>query len=759
MTDFIYYSGNQLQVVYVDPTISSGTMDGTSMVDAIPQLPTQPSMSGNCMYLVRRAMIPTIAHKGNCDKDNIIVVGMPATSGQLFFTDLPAPVRDTWGVDAAPTSTIFISGSGPNTPWRFGISSSNGGYGLFNLNILSDGLTNQSYGVVNIYGSGATVDSCFINISGQPTSINISGQQISGNPTLGLTRWQGLHVDTGEGLTINNCDIIGYGSGDTYYSPNNYTLASALFIENYSPNQISNCSISNSTFRSVTSGDSYRRNYGIYANGWFENSRFSNLKFYWNNTGGIRNHYTHMRIGGISNGCLVENISGWALPNDNQNYINYGIDIGNGTLIDSSSEGYRRVSQHTFRNIFFYDGCFNYSSFSGFALGSNFNDCTIDGITLIAPSAGNHNGASTMSIGDFSTHNKFNNIKIECGGAVNQPIANNNNYYGIFIGGNNSNQGYGKNYLTNSDISCGKIAIYSNGSLDISNTSITGSLFVSGDSVDITRLEVPISAARYSAPVNIIHHRGPSDNDSGFRATNNVIRIGEFVNKSGIGFNIDYGSALVSVESMSAAGTLNTITSPNYAQNSGKLYLNNYPQAGYWMSQNIWHRLETSVVQFTTSTGYNSGFSLSYTYLTNTNFPAATGPNEQALVVSPPPYKGNEVSSTQLLAPQRQYSATLYFATKYAPAINTNELWFELEIPSGSTGTEMRTISSRGKRNGVEIDTSGTVWVGESPLSIFKVTVPFILDRAESVYSRIYWNKSMAGGTARAFIAPKIVVE
>jgi hypothetical protein len=101
----------------------------------------------------------------------------------------------------------------------------------------------------------------------------------------------------------------------------------------------------------------------------------------------------------------------------------------------------------------------------------------------------------------------------------------------------------------------------------------------------------------------------------------------------------------------------------------------------------------------------------------------------------------------------------LYFATKYAPAFSSTELWFDLEIPSGTTGNLTRNITSRGNKNAIEVDVAGTNWIGETPISIFRISVPFILERQESVYSRIYWNKRMTGGTANAYIAPRIIIE
>jgi hypothetical protein len=279
-----------------------------------------------------------------------------------------------------------------------------------------------------------------------------------------------------------------------------------------------------------------------------------------------------------------------------------------------------------------------------------------------------------------------------------------------------------------------------------------------GDSIDLNVLEAPNRGNRYASPPYLLYHSGGADDGPNYAATNTVFRIKELINNSSVGYPINFGTSKVSVEVMSSAGILNTITSLAHPENGGAIYLNNYPQKGFWSAQNQWHRMDTSIVQFVTVADISSGYSLAYTYLTNSNFPSSYGDAEQALTIAPSPFKGAEITSTQSLQAPRQYNAVLYFATKSASAVTPTELWFELEIPSGATGTNTRTISSRSIKNGI-ISDSGTRWSGDAPLSIFKISIPFILERQESVYGRIFWNKVMPGGTPKAYIAPRIIIE
>jgi hypothetical protein len=750
MADFVNYRGVSHQVVYVDPTLGSGLNDGTTTADAFQQLPHTVSLSGNALYLLRRSNTPVIAQKGNCPNSHVLVVGMPATSGQMFFTDLPATVRNTWGLDSEPSVTVFVSGAAANTPWRFGLSDSNAGYGLFNLFIHTSPTINQKYGMVHIYGPNVTVDSCTFTISGTP---------ISGNASSSLTEWTGLHISNGDGCSINNIDTISYGYGDSYSDPNSYQMPSALFVENYYSGGMSNACISNSTFRCITNPSVNSRTYGLNIRGWSYASVFKNLKFYTNlSYTGNSNSYTLMRLGSISNACVVDGISGWCgfnHKNPAQNQTGYGIYVDYGVNATSESYMHRKVSKHTFKNIYFDDQSDYYGCFCGIRLGDYWQDCTFDNIKLYSPNASNLLGTPIFSIGAYTNHLTFDNIDLDAGSNLSQPIPNNNNIHGLYIGGDINQQRSAKSYLKNSRIKSSKLGIYSLGSLDISNTSVTGGVYVYGDAVELNTLAAPLSSGRFSSAPNLLYHIGGSGDERW--ATNSVIKINELVNRSIIGHSINFGSALVAVECMSAAGVLNSIGGPTYdttVPNAGAIYVNNFPQDGYWLGQNAWHRFSTSVVQFTTANSVNSGFSLEYMQITSSNF---TGAVEQAFEISPPPYKGNEVSTTTLAA-QRQYKAVLYFATKYATAVTSSELWFEIEIPSGVSGTDTRIMTTRGMLDGVQVDNTGTVWLGESPLSIYRIVLPFILDRQESIYTRIFWNKTF-GPPGKAFIAPRIIIE
>lgn len=750
MTDFIKYKGNTLRVVYVDPSLATGPNDGDSISGALWNLPAlATSLSGNAAYIIRRTATPAIIRKSNCPNNNVLFIGMPSTSGQLFYKDLSQTAKTAWAADVTSTTTVYVSGYAPNTPLRFGLDSTYGGYGLYNINFLETELSDQKYGMVHVFGS-TNIDNCSFSISGYP---------LSGNLSSSLTEWSGLHLNTAEGLTINNVYSTCYGHGSTYSSPSSYQLVAGIFVEGGG----SNCSITNSSIRIITPTSWNDKSFGLYIMGTVVSGIFKNLKFY--NDGlpsGVNSKYTFMRINNIANGCILENISGWNYnPNGNPT-PNRGIEIDYGTTVLASNHNYayKRKSSHTFNNINFYDKSYANGAFTGIHLGGRFHDCSFNNITLCSPSASNYEGYYGMFVGDYSTHNKFNNMFIDYGSAQDQVINNNNDCYALYIGGNAVNQKIGKNYITNSIFKCSRVGVYGGETpVDISNTTITGGIYVQGDSIDLNVLEAPNRGSRYGALPYLIYHPGGSDNNQSINPTDTVIRIKELINNSGTGYTINYGTAKVSVEVMSSAGLTNTISGLAQSENSGAIYLNNYPQKGFWSAQNQWHRLDTSVVQFVTVANISSGYSLAYTYLTNANYPSSYGTAEQALIIAPTPYTGAEIPTTQALSAQNQYNAVLYFATKNASAVTSSELWFDLVIPDGTTGTKTRTISSRAIKDGVVTDTIASRWSGDAPLSIFKITLPFILDRSESVYSRIYWNKVMPGGTPKAYIAPRIIIE
>lgn len=754
MSDFINYKGVQLRVAYVDNSLNTGSNDGDTVSGAYWAFPETVSLSANTVYVIRRNPSMFVARKATCPNNNVVIMGMPATSGQLFYKDLSQSVKTAWGSDSLPFVNMCISGSVSNTPFKLGTDDNYGGYGLFNINFADNLLINQKFGLVHLSGPGATVDNC---------SFSISGYSIFADTLENITEWTGLHIGIGDGVTVNNITAVGYGyvsqDGGTYTNQSSYTIPAALFIENYSPNYTSNCNISNSTF--VIKPNPYNQGwaFGFYGRGGYAASTFKNLKFYSKYADTPYGpHSAMMWIDTISQACTLQGISGWGGYDFRQasssSVFDRGIRITNGTAVDQVYYGFRRTSMHTFKDIYLYNHAREHGSFNGIELVNLFNDCTFDNISIISPSATNQYGYNGLYMGGYCYHNTFNNLYIDNGSALNQPIYNNVNSFGLNL---NYASGYtfGKSYLKNSIIKSCKYAISSYLHLDVENTSVTGCVQLAGDSIQFNTLEVPISGARYSSNGDIFYHIG-STNDAQFAPTNNVIHIKELVNKSGAATSINYGTALVAVENMSAAGSLNTFTGLNDAYSAGSVYLNNYPQTGYWLGQNYWHKFDTSVVQFTTVNGVNSGFSLAYTCLTTTNW---TGDVEQAFIISPPPYTGAEVLMTAPISGRKQYNAVLYFATKYVPSITTSDIWFELEIPDGTNGTATRKISSKFLFNGIETDTSGTSWIGETPLSIYKITLPFILDRQESIYSRIYWNKSLPGGTSKAYIAPRIIIE
>lgn len=100
-----------------------------------------------------------------------------------------------------------------------------------------------------------------------------------------------------------------------------------------------------------------------------------------------------------------------------------------------------------------------------------------------------------------------------------------------------------------------------------------------------------------------------------------------------------------------------------------------------------------------------------------------------------------------------QRTMTIYAAYKgYSNLPDPNNMWIELEVPNGGTGTKTRVINTRGYGSW-ETDTSA--WNNDSGLTIIKQRLPFSYDRAEGVKLRIGCDWWQSG--CYALIDPKPV--
>lgn len=733
MTDFIKFKGTNFQVVYIDQT-ATGANNGSSMTDAISAFPTTASLSGSSLYLIRRTNYIDIP-RGTTTADNIILAAMPSTSAEYFFNELPAPVQSAWGSDSISATNAFLSGVA-NTPLRF---SGNGSYGLFNLNMYLPNNQAQSNAAINIYGAGATVYNCIVSVSGAP---------LSGNASLTtLAPFTGIRFETGEGLTIDKCDIIGYGATNDSPTDPNY-VSCAVYVKDPTPNLNVGVNVTNSIFRSVnTTGASYRV-FGFYGRGAYYSANFKNLKFYNTKINSSTGGYMHFHVDTMVNSCVVDGITGSAMPCNVVNPYGYGIQIDYGTNGGSDGDQFKHLSRHRFNDIKIDDGAYGQASFLGINLGQRFTDCEFTNISLQSPRASNYSGQSCIYFGNYyNHHNKFSNLDINYGADLIDAPTNSTECYAINID-QSSNINSAKNYIKDSTIRACRVAVNSS-SVDIQNCSITGSLWVAGDSIEINNFEVNKNAFKYTTQQAALKFKYDGQ-PSYYVPTNNVMRIHNFVNNSGVIQPIEYNYGLMSIEAASGGAAM-TFTAPADSY-SGRIYLNKYPQEGYWFASNYWNRMESSAVQYVTTDNISSGFSLKTSTINNmlTTFPVQS----QALTISPEPYRGDTITSSA--AALGSHTATLYLCTKFAGTLQARDVWFDLEIPDGPTGTRTKFITTYGCNGIVEIDPD-TTWFGEAPLIKYKIVLPFILERQENIYSRIHWNKSLVIGTAFAYLSPRLI--
>jgi hypothetical protein len=239
-------------------------------------------------------------------------------------------------------------------------------------------------------------------------------------------------------------------------------------------------------------------------------------------------------------------------------------------------------------------------------LGTRFTDCSISNIKINSPRAGNVNPSYGIYLSNNGNHhNKYDNLDINIGADLIDTPSGTSDTCGLYITQGNSITN-AKNYLSNSKIKSSRVAIHAS-CLDVSNTEITGSAYIAGDSVEFTKVEVNKNAFKFTSQQPVVRFK-VDEYPSYYVPSNNVMKINELVNNSGINQNIEYNNGLVSVECASG-GIAIPLTGLSDCF-SGKIYLNNYPQIGYWLAQNYWHKMEASAVQYVTSDNISGGFSI-----------------------------------------------------------------------------------------------------------------------------------------------------
>lgn len=709
MADFIKYRGVDYKVVYVDTSLTTGVNDGSTKDDALQAYPRTENLSGNCFYLFRKSSFIPV-NRATCSNNNVILCGMPS-AGQLFFDNLPLSVQTTWGVDSLPTTTMFLSG-GPSLILSLGSSPTNSGYGLFNLSMYSPSGTSLTNGTIKIWGGGVTIDGCSLNVSGQP---------ITGNQSLNIIT-NGIILDSCNGLTINNCTFTVYnGSAVSIVPSTNATRVG------------SNTSISNCNFNLV-SPSAVLSNYdskAIYNSDTIYSSYFDNININFYKSKQDTGYYTAIDLYTIANGCIFSNI------NINDSVTTANLSKGIEIQYTSGSGSNRSDSRHLFKNINLNTLSTSNAIYSGIDM-STCNNTTFDNITINAPNVRNtYSNSYGIRLGT-SNGNYIKNSNLNIGGNISSAISNSST--DVINGILAQDCAIFDCNITSPFKGISAITLLTSG------CNITGSLTFTPSNnanAEIEKLEAHPRSDLFSLVPNILE--SPNLYDSSIQS---IVKINTLVNFSTVPYNINVGRSLVAVEKTSGNNIFNINIGSN--QDTGKIYLNNYPTEKFWYAKNSYLSLETSSVQFVTSEDISSGYSL------RTSSPIAfpsgyDGSIVSTLVVSPSPFDGFELDTTGLIV-GKQYYLRLHFASKFLTSINGSQIYFNAKIPVGTSN--WKTISSNSCI--MEVDNS-TLWYGDSPLSKSKFVVPFILDRIAPISTRIFVNKYVPTG-AQLYISPRIII-
>jgi hypothetical protein len=281
--------------------------------------------------------------------------------------------------------------------------------------------------------------------------------------------------------------------------------------------------------------------------------------------------------------------------------------------------------------------------------------------------------------------------------------------------------------INNSSINSGGYSIFAD-EQDIYNSSLTGALRTYARVNEITTLNI----GKSTIP-NIIDQ---------ITSYTSVIHIQNASLSGGITPSIS-NVGLVIIDSCLDSSPNITVT------NNGRIYINNYQYSGFWLHQNAYNRLfSASVVRISGGGISIPADALTYSIRGNGQADSALYPL-RAAVIAPKPFNGLTVNTSAMSLTNK--TATLYFSSKFV-TLTPTDIWFELEIPNGSTGSKMKTISTY---QNIDLEADASVWSGDTVTSN-KISTTFLLERAENCYARIYYNKFSNLGVT--YIDPRIII-
>lgn len=678
----INFRGKSLTVRYVDPSLGSGANDGTTPADAFRALPLFSSLLADSFYLIRRTGTTISWQKSTNSNNNIQIYGMPFSNEGNLYDKLPTEVKTAWGSDVSSKVTILLNNT--STSLQF----DGNDCGIFNIDFKYHdvALTN---GVIRFANDQVIVDSCTINVSGQP---------ISGSNTI-TNAITPLYVVKGDGLTLKDTTLTAH---------NSRCLDNASSL-----NYLSNVNVDGCTFYSIRGigYSSYQNMGGLYFYGHLDNSTIKNCQFKMLQYGATNNNSypnTCYFASGASNSTIKSITVDTSATLVNSTNTKYDLYVGQYYSIPYNSN--LSISDFTITST----ALNNY--YGMYIASANYVDIRNVTINLSNVAATTNYGMYLVSCAYPSLDN------------INVSFAPNSSLGGVNTYGLYAASTY-RGCLKNSSISCGTRAMLGD-NLDIYNCNFMGNVSFGGRVAEINTLTAGVTTV--SPLVDL------TSTDS-YMHIQTINAVGAVITPT-----LESDGVLIVDNMLNASPTLNPL-------NAGRIYVNNEFYSGFWRHQTPYIRLLSSNVSRISGAGIaTSGDLMGYSIRSN-SVTDPQGQSHRAGCISPKPFSGMTVETSGLSLGEK--TATMYIATKFLSSFTPSEIWFELEVPKGSTGSNTTVLSTYGNCE-IEVDTS--IWSGESGLSYYKLSIPFTLERAENCYARIYYNKfSNLGYT---FIEPRILI-
>lgn len=711
MTDFVQYNGKSYEVVYIDSSLSSGNNDGSSTIDALQSIPDFSSI-GNKLFLIRRNNSIDWSTPPTNYIDDIIICGMPSVNNDIYDL-LPSDAKTNWGSDVITHTEIILNiGSTFSSTVNFfssiefhNLIIKNSNINLDTLGINSLKIFNCTFDTINPIGVNTNIEYSSIITDALQIELNNSTfntySSISTNTIYGVN----INVTKRASVIVKNCIF------NSYICDNNSINITPNSISALHATDIINSSIENCTFNCYMPTHDHVVDYNHIS---IDSSNgFNVIK---NCNFNCTSNYSAMLSVAIKLQSLLKFNSKFILEN---------IIINDDSLGDGSLTGIR---------------------------GQNLNNCVFKNITINASNI--KSVTSTDCAGIFllgsTQSNIFENININYGTAR-EPQG----FFGSCITINHDplSQKKGFHSIKNSKLASGMYAVNAS-SCNIEKTSITGSLYISGDTIDISSQVIPaLMFTNQSNPFAIWHNI--KETDTAYN-TNNLIKIGSLTTQAALPLAINYGIANIAIENAPTKFLMdvygNVDSAFDYTSDKGSIYIKNYPEPDYWFHRNYYHTLQASPIYHVTTDNITAGYSLHA--FANVDLTTVLSEPIPA-IVSFPEFKGNTIS-TAPCASNTFYTATIYIAcVNEITTLTSDDIYIELEIPDSTIGTGTTLIRSPRNIQPLPLDT-GTIWRGDNNIASkkYKIELTFNLLRSEDIHSRIYWNKKMKKGIEYCYFTP-----